>query len=106
MASAHVPIMFCGEWIEQNGHYKFNGAKARGILVPYSTMYAQLIERVSRVICIDIFEFNIEMKFKLKTFNPMPPVLIMSDDDVDYFLEETISRAELKISLCITYKRK
>ena len=106
MTFVRVPIMFCGEWIEQNNHYKFNGTKARGTIVPHSTMYAQLIESVSRVICIDIFKFDIEMKFKLKTFNPMPPVLIMSDDDLDYFLEETISIAEFKISLCITYKRK
>ena len=66
----------------------------------------QLIERVSWVICIDIFEFDIEMKFKLKTFDPMPSIPIMNDDDVDYFLEETISGVELKIPLCITYQRK
>ena len=75
-------------------------------MVPHSTTYAQLIERVSRVICINIFEFDIEMKFKLKTFDQMPPILIMNDDDVDYFLEETISGAELKILLYVTYKRK
>ena len=65
MTSIRVPIMFCGEWIEQNGHYRFNGTEARGIMVPRSTTYAQLIEKVSRVICIDISEFDIEMKFKL-----------------------------------------
>ena len=56
MTSVRVPIMFCGEWIEQNGHYRFNGTEARGIMVPRSTTYAQLIEKVSRVICIDISE--------------------------------------------------
>ncbi|KAH9783654.1 SWIM-type domain-containing protein [Citrus sinensis] len=106
MTSVRVPIMFCGEWIKQNDHYRFNGTEARGIMVPRSTTYAQLIEKVSRIICIDISEFDIEIKFKLKTFDPMPPVPIMNDDDVDYFLEETISGAELKIPLCITYQRK
>lgn len=33
-------------------------------------------------------------------------VPILTDDDVNYFLKETISRAELNNSLCITYKRK
>ncbi|GAY49958.1 hypothetical protein CUMW_123080 [Citrus unshiu] len=106
MTSVRVPIMFCGELIEQNDHYRFNGTEARGIMVPRSITYAQLIEKVSRVICIDISEFDIEIKFKLKTFDPMPLVPIMNDDDVDYFLEETISGAELKIPLCITYQRK
>ena len=106
MTSVQLPIMFCGEWIEQNDHYKFNGAEARGIMVPCSTTYAQLVERVSRVICIGISEFDIEMKFKLKIFDPMLLVPIMNDDDVDYFLKKTISRVELKIPLCITYKRK
>lgn len=69
-------------------------------------MYAQLIERASQVIFIDIFEFNIEMKFKLKISDLIPHVPITTDDDIDYFIEETIIRAELKIPLCITYKRK
>lgn len=56
-----------------------------------------MIERVSRVISIDISEFEIEMKFKLKTFNLIPPIPIMTNDDVDYFLKETISGAKLKI---------
>ena len=106
MTSVQLPTMFCGECTKQNDHYRFNGTEARGIMVSCSTTYAQLIERVSQVICIDICEFDIEIKFKLKTFDPISPVPIMNDDDVDYFPKETISRAELKIPLCITYKRK
>ena len=106
MTSVCVSIMFYGAWIEPNSHYRFNSIEAIGIMVPHSTTYVQLIEKVSRVIYIDISEFDIEMKFKLKTFDPMPPVPIMNDDNVKYFLEEIISGAELKIPLCITYQRK
>ena len=42
ITSIRVPIMFCGEWIEQNDHYRFNGTKARGIMVPRSTTYVIL----------------------------------------------------------------
>ena len=74
--------------------------------MPHSTTYAQLIEIIFRFIFIDFFEFDIEMKFKLKTFDLMSSVPILTDDNVDYFLKEMISRAELNNSLCITYKRK
>ena len=36
---------------------------------------------------MDFSEFDIEMKFKLKTFDAIPSVPILIDDDVDYFLE-------------------
>ena len=61
MASVCVLIMFCGEWIEQNNHYISNGTEARGIMVSRSTMYAQSIEKVSRVICIDVSKFDIKI---------------------------------------------
>lgn len=40
--------------------------------------------------------------FKLKTSDPMLLIPIMPDDDVDDFVEQMISRANLKILLCIT----
>lgn len=76
-------------------------------MVPHSITYAQLIEIIFRFIFMDFFfEFDIKMKLKLKTFDLMSFVPIFTDDDVNYFLNETISRAELNNSLCITYKRK
>lgn len=77
MTSIHVHVMLCGEWIKQNDHYRFNGTKARGTMVPHFTIYVQLKERVSRVISIDISKFNIETKFKLKTFDPISLIPIM-----------------------------
>ena len=58
MISVRVPIMFCGEWVEQNNHYKCNAIEARGIIVPCSTTYA-LIEKVSLIIFINISAFDI-----------------------------------------------
>ena len=39
-----VPILFNGEWIEQNDEYKFKGSKAKGIMIPRSTTYAGLVK--------------------------------------------------------------
>lgn len=54
--------------------------------MPHSTTYAQLIEKASQVISIDISKFDIQIKFKLKTSNLML-VLIMTNDDADYFVQ-------------------
>ena len=71
-----VPILFNGEWIEQNDEYKFKGFKAKGIMIPQSTTYAELVEKITQVIDIDTSEFEITMKFKLKISNCMPPITI------------------------------
>ena len=78
-------ILFHGEWIEQNDEYKFKGSKAKGIMIPRSTTYAELVEKIAQVIDIDTSEFKITMKFMLKTFDRMPPVTIQTNDDVEFF---------------------
>ncbi|KAL9411325.1 hypothetical protein AB3S75_045008 [Citrus x aurantiifolia] len=106
MVLVSVPILFNGEWIEQNDEYKFKGSKAKGIMIPRSTTYADLVEKIAKVIDIDTLEFEITMKFKLKTSDPMPPVTIQTNDDVEFFLEEVASGMEFRNPLCITFERR
>ena len=56
MILVHVHILFNGEWIEQNDEYKFKGFKAKGIMIPWSTTYAELMENIAQVIDIDASE--------------------------------------------------
>ena len=85
MVLVHVPILFNSEWIEQNDEYKFKGSKAKGIIISRSTTYAGLVEKIAEIIDIDTSEFEITMKFKLKTYDPMPPVTVQTNDDVEFF---------------------
>lgn len=77
-----MPIMFRDEWIWQNNNYRFNSIEAinHGAL-----LYTQLMEIASWVISINIFKFDVEIKFQLKTSNLIPSILIMIDDNIDYF---------------------
>ncbi|KAH9778230.1 SWIM-type domain-containing protein [Citrus sinensis] len=106
MVLVRVPILFNGEWIEQNDEYKFKGSKAKEIMIPRSTTYAELVDKIAEVIDIDTSEFEITMKFKLKTSDPMPPVTIQTNDDVEFFLEEVASGMEFRNPLCITFERR
>ena len=63
---------------------RFKGSKAKGIMIPRSTTYAELVEKMAQVIGIDTSEFEITMKFKLKTSDRMPPVIIQTNDDVEF----------------------
>ena len=82
MVLVRVPILFNGEWIEQNDEYKFKGFKAKVIMIPRSTTYAELVEKIAEVIDINTSDFEITMNFKLKTSDPMTPVTIQTNDDV------------------------
>lgn len=105
MALVRVSIIFNGVWIEQNNEYKFKSSEAKGIMIPWSTTYAELVEKVSQVIDIDTLKFKFTIKFKHKTSDLMPPVTIKTDNDVEFFLEEIASRMEFK-TLCLTFKCK
>ena len=65
MVLVRVSILFNGEWIKQNDEYKFKSSKAKGIMIPRSTTYAELVEKIAEVIDIDTSEFEITMKFNL-----------------------------------------
>ena len=99
MVLVHVSILFNSEWIEQNDEYKFKGSKTKGIIIPRSTTYAKLVEKIAEVIDIDISEFKITMKFKLKTSDPMPPITIQTNDYVEFFLEDVASGMEFSNTL-------
>ena len=47
MVLVHVFILFNGVWIEQNDEYRFKGFEAKGIMIPRSRTYAELIENIS-----------------------------------------------------------
>ena len=105
MAIVRVPILYNGEWTQENGEYRFTGTQIRGIKVPHSTTLEQLVEKVAEVISIDLSEFVISMKFKFKTSSePLPPMEILNDCDVEFFLEE--ANSGFRNPLCITYERR
>ena len=54
-------------------------------MIPRSTTYVELVEKIAQVIDIDTSKFKITMKFKLKTSDPMSPVAIQTNDDVKFF---------------------
>ena len=84
MIFVRVPILFNDKWIEQNDEYKFKGSKVKGIVIPRSTTHDKLVKKITQVIDIDPSEFEIIMKFKLKTSDRMPPVTIQTNDDVKF----------------------
>ena len=91
MVLVYVPILFNSAWIEQNDEYKLKGSKAKGIMIPRSTTYAELVEKIAQVIDRDTSKFEITMKFKLKTSNLMPSITIQTNDYVEFFLEKVAS---------------
>ncbi|KAK9211757.1 hypothetical protein WN943_001134 [Citrus x changshan-huyou] len=65
MATVRVPILYNGEWTQENCEYRFTGTQIWGIKVPHSTALEQ---------------FVISMKFKFKTSSePLSPVEILND---------------------------
>ncbi|KAK9208717.1 hypothetical protein WN944_001077 [Citrus x changshan-huyou] len=90
MATVRVPILYNGEWTQENGEYRFTGTQIRGIKVPHSTTLEQ-------------FVISIKSKFKTSS-EPLSPMEILNDCDVEFFFEEASSG--FRNSLCITYERK
>ena len=64
--------------------------------MPHSTTLEHLVEKVAEVIFIDLYEFVTSMKFKFKiSSEPLPPMEILNDCDVDFFLKKIIAVSEI-----------
>lgn len=57
MATVHVPILFHGQWTQENSEYRFTGTQIWGIKVPHSTAFEQFVKRAAQVISVDLYEF-------------------------------------------------
>ena len=90
MATVRVPILYNGEWTQENCEYRFTGTQIWGIKVPHSTALEQ---------------FVISMKFKFKTSSePLSPVEILNDCDAEFFffkklvaVSETLSASLMNV---------
>lgn len=101
-------VSYEGEWVKspESGTYRFDGSKAKGLLVPKTITYRELSDRIYRLLSIDRFEFGICMKFMYVSTVPVAPAEIVNDDDVKFFIGENCSEANLRTPLCVTLERR
>ncbi|KAL6217128.1 hypothetical protein ACLB2K_010345 [Fragaria x ananassa] len=78
------------------------GGKTKGILVSEDITYQELEDRVYRIVGVDPREYKMIMKAKYESKDLTQPVEIINDEDLGFFILESLSDERCRIPLCIT----
>ena len=108
MSSVRILVSYDGEWVEspEAGIFKFSGSKGKGMLVPKTIKYQELLDKVCRLLMVDQNEFSLSMKVLYTSSVPVPPAEVVNDDDVSFFIGENSSNVSLRTPLCVTLVQK
>lgn len=99
MDLVRFPVVFDGEWVNVDGKYKFNGRECKGVMLPPSTTYTELLKTVARTINANLSDSKITMKFAWNSPEPLPPTEITGDEDVQFFMAENrVARTPLYVT--------
>ncbi|GMN28378.1 hypothetical protein TIFTF001_002026 [Ficus carica] len=103
MSLVRILVSYGGEWVEapEAGIFKFTGSKGKGMTVPKSITYQELLDKIYHLLMVDPDEFAISLKVLYASSLPVPPAEIISDDDVNFFISEN-SNVSLRSPLCVT----
>ena len=106
MDKIRIPLRYDGAWtMNSGGNVLYEGGKTKGILLVKNASYEELHFAVVRALDINPAEFTVTMMFKCKTCDPNPPMEVMNDCDVEFFIAE-VSDVSTRNPLCITVERK
>lgn len=107
MSLVRILVSYGGEWVEapEAGIFKFTGSKGKGMSVPKSITYQELLNKLYHLLMVDPNEFSISMKVLYSSSLPVPPAEIICDDDVSFFIGEN-SNVSLRTPLCVTLVRR
>ncbi|TXG67593.1 hypothetical protein EZV62_008868 [Acer yangbiense] len=94
MDQVRFVVLYDGKWTDSGGKFRYESGKSRGVILPRETSYRVLLETVCGIVEEDPSEVNIQMKFNYVAPEAIPPIEVVNDDDVKFFLAENADARE------------
>ncbi|KAK0600272.1 hypothetical protein LWI29_013276 [Acer saccharum] len=88
MDQVQFVVLYDGRWTDSGGKFRYESGKSRGVILPRETSYRVLLETVCGIVEEDPSEVIIQMKFNYVAPEAIPPIEVVNDDDVKFFLAE------------------
>ena len=108
MDQVRFGVLYDGKWIDSGGKSRYESGKLRGVILPRETSYRVLLETVGLIVGVDPTKARIKMKFNYvapETIPPLPPIEVVNDDDVKFFLAENAD-VTTRSPLCINFTKR
>ncbi|TXG67595.1 hypothetical protein EZV62_008870 [Acer yangbiense] len=103
MDQVRFVVLYDGNWIDSGGKFRYESGKSRGVTLPRETSYSVLLETVCGIVGMNPSSRGvIEMKFNYVAPEAIPPIKVVNDDDVKFFLAENAD-VTTRSPLCITF---
>ncbi|TXG67599.1 hypothetical protein EZV62_008874 [Acer yangbiense] len=83
MDKVRFVVLYNGKWTDSDGKSRYESGKLRGVILPRETSYRVLLETAGRIVGVII-----QMKFNYVAPEVIPPIEVVNDDDVKFFLAE------------------
>ncbi|RVW49007.1 hypothetical protein CK203_080949 [Vitis vinifera] len=94
-------VLYEGEWVRDGNAFYFEGSKGKGIEIPKTISYKELLGVVHHILKLDPTNCFLSMKY---VFNAN--IQLTDDGDVKFFIGLNCTNGKLSVPLCITVEKR
>ncbi|RVW99809.1 hypothetical protein CK203_029243 [Vitis vinifera] len=99
-------LLYEGEWVRDGNVFYFEGSKGKGIEIPKTISYKELLGVVHHILKLDPTNCFLSMKYVFNANIPTSPIQLTDDGDVKFFIGLNCTNGKLPIPLCITVEKR
>ena len=101
-----IMLLYEGEWVQDGNVFYFEGSKGKGIEIPKTISYKELLGVVHHILKLDPTNCFLSMKYVFNANIPTSPIQLTDDGDVKFFIGLNCTNGKLSILLCIIVKKR
>ena len=99
-------LLYEREWVRDGNAFYFEGSKGKGIEVPKTISYKELLGVVHHILKLDPMNCFLSMKYVFNANIPTSPIQLTNDGDVKFFIGLNCTNGKLSIPLCIIIEKR
>ena len=101
-----IMLLYEGEWVRDGNVFYFEGSKGKGIEIPKTISYKELLGVVHHILKLDPTNCFLSMKYVFNANIPTSPIQLTDDGDVKFFIGLNCTNGKLPVPLCITVEKR
>ena len=101
-----IMLLYEGECVRDGNAFYFKGSKGKGIEVPKTISYKELLGVVHHILKLDPTNCFLSMKYVFNANIRTSPTQLTDDGDVNFFIGLNCTNGKLSVPLCITVEKR
>ena len=101
-----IMLLYEGEWVRDGNAFYFEGSKGKGIEIPKTISYKELLGVVHHILKLDPTNCFLSMKYVFNANIPTSLIQLTDDGDVKFFIGLNCTNGKLSAPLCIIVEKR